>query len=192
MNKILCFFNFRSPYAYIGVKKAINSGIDLEYIPLCYLPREILESFSDPLVNPYKSTYLFEDSKRLFGELDIEMASNIAGDCNWPAVHSAWLCANDNGYGVKFMMEAYKSRWERGLNLEDVDVIINICDQIGFESNLAIDAMKDKDLDARLKSYTKLMRKEQIFGVPTFVYDGERFWGQDRVESLLIRLKSNN
>ena len=44
--------------------------------------------------------------------------------------------------------------------------------------------MNDKDFDDRLKSYTKIMREYKVFGVPTFVYKGEIFWGQDRVYAL--------
>lgn len=191
MKEIQCYFNFRSPYSYLGVKKALDKKLDLKFIPLCYLPREVLESFSDPIGSPYKKSYFFEDIARLFQAEGIKMAANIAGDCNWPKVHAAWLAANDEGFGKEFMMEAYKFRWELGLNLEDKSVINEICSQIGFDSNISLTAMQDKDFDNRLKSYTKLMRENQVFGVPTFVYGVERFWGQDRVQYLLKRLKDN-
>ena len=44
--------------------------------------------------------------------------------------------------------------------------------------------MDDNSFDDRLKSYTKVMRKYKIFGVPTFVYKDEIFWGQDRIYAL--------
>ena len=43
LEKVKCFFNFRSPYAYLGVKKAIEESIDMEFFPLCYMPKEIVE-----------------------------------------------------------------------------------------------------------------------------------------------------
>ena len=30
-NEILCFFNFRSPYAYIGIKKALDLNLTLKF-----------------------------------------------------------------------------------------------------------------------------------------------------------------
>ncbi len=65
---ILCFFNFRSPYAYVGIKKALKLDLKLKFIPFCYVPKEILEAVT--LNNPYKRDYLMEDCKRLFDELD--------------------------------------------------------------------------------------------------------------------------
>ena len=31
--------------------------------------------------------------------------------------------------------------------------------------------------------------EERIFGVPTFVVDGQRFWGNDRIDFLLDELR---
>ena len=32
-NEVLCFFNFRSPYAYVGIKKALKLNIKLKFVP---------------------------------------------------------------------------------------------------------------------------------------------------------------
>ena len=50
--------------------------------------------------------------------------------------------------------------------------------------------MNDEKIDNQLKSLTKIMRELKVFGVPTFIYKNERFWGQDRVISLKERLDS--
>ncbi|MDG2060551.1 MAG: DsbA family protein [SAR86 cluster bacterium] len=190
MEKIKCFFNFRSPYSYLGVKKALDKGLDLEFIPLCYLPREVLESFSDPTASPFKRTYLFEDCNRLFKEEGVQMAEKIAGDCNWPRVHAAWLAASDEGLGKEFMLHAYNFRWQSGLNLEEEAVIQDICEIIELNPDVCISAMNDERFDKRLKSYTKVMREYEVFGVPTFLYKRERFWGQDRIDLLMSVFKN--
>ena len=43
-------------------------------------------------------------------------------------------------------------------------------------------AMDNEDIDKDLKSLTKIMRELKVFGVPTFIYKKERFWGQDRLD----------
>ena len=47
LEKVKCFFNFRSPYAYLGVKKAIEESIDMEFFPLCYMPKEIVDTLKE-------------------------------------------------------------------------------------------------------------------------------------------------
>ena len=44
--------------------------------------------------------------------------------------------------------------------------------------------MNNEDIDKNLKSLTKIMRELKVFGVPTFIYKKERFWGQDRLNYL--------
>ena len=74
-NEVLCFFNFRSPYAYVGIKKALELDITPKFVPFCYVPKEILEAVT--LNNPYKRDYLMEDCKRLFNDLNIDLVSEI-------------------------------------------------------------------------------------------------------------------
>ena len=82
------------------------------------------------------------------------------------------------------MIEAFNQRWHQKNDLGHTEIISNICEKISFDKDTAISAMDDKDFDDRLKSYTKIMREYKVFGVPTFVYKGEIFWGQDRIYAL--------
>ena len=51
METITCFFNFRSPYAYLGVRKALEKNIKFKFIPVCYLPKELLKFLADGAEN---------------------------------------------------------------------------------------------------------------------------------------------
>jgi 2-hydroxychromene-2-carboxylate isomerase len=183
-NDLLCFFNFRSPYAYIGIKKAIDSGLRPVFLPFCYVPKEILEAVT--LNNPYKRDYLLEDCKRLFDEEKINLVDEIPADCNWPKVHAAWHIINEENLdlGLEFMLKAFECRFQKGLNIGSKEIIIKICNDIGFDSELALNAMEDEEIDNYLKSLTKIIRELKVFGVPTLVYKRERFWGQDRLPYL--------
>lgn len=185
LEKVKCFFNFRSPYAYLGVKKAIEENINMEFFPLCYMPKEIVEFFINASGNEYKRSYLYLDCNRLFKEIGIENVSeSLNKEANWPKVHSAWLSADDNNLGNEFMMEAFNQRWHKKNDLGNVGIIEGICEKIGFDKKIAISAMDDDSFDNRLKSYTKIMREYKVFGVPTFIYKDEIFWGQDRIYAL--------
>lgn len=189
MEEIICFFNFRSPYGYLGVRKALEKNIKLKFIPVCYLPKELIQFLADASKNDYKRSYLFEDCERLFEQIGIKNVSEIISkEANWPKIHAAWLCAEENGFGDNFMIEAFETRWRDRLDLGKKEIIEKICIKIGFEKDLAINAMDNEDYDSKLKSYTKIMRKNKIFGVPTFLYKNERYWGQDRIDILYDRV----
>ena len=87
MEKITCFFNFRSPYGYLGIKKAQERGVKLDYIPVCYLPKELIKFLSTASENEYKRSYLFEDCERLFKEIGIENVSETISKEAW----AGWL-----------------------------------------------------------------------------------------------------
>lgn len=189
METITCFFNFRSPYAYLGVRKALEKNIKFKFIPVCYLPKELLKFLADGAENEYKRSYLFEDCERLFEEIGIKNVSKIiTKEANWPKVHASWLCAEENGFGDKFMIEAFDARWKNNLDLGKNEVIEEICNKIGFNKDLGLNAMNDENYDTKLKSFTKIMRENKVFGVPTFLYKNERYWGQDRIETLYNRI----
>ena len=192
LETITCFFNFRSPYAYLGVRKALEKNLKFKFIPVCYHPKELLKFLEDAAENEYKRSYFFEDCERLFEEIGIKNVSKIISkEANWPKVHASWLCAEENGFGDSFMLEAFNARWKNNLDIGKEDIIEEICNKIGFSKDLALSAMNDDRYDKQLKSFTKIMRENKVFGVPTFLYKNERFWGQDRIEILYNRISED-
>ena len=192
LETITCFFNFRSPYAYLGVRKALEKNLKFKFIPVCYLPKELLKFLEDAAENEYKRSYFFADCERLFEEIGIKNVSKIISkEANWPKVHASWLCAEENGFGDSFMLEAFNARWKNNLDIGKEDIIEEICNKIGFSKDLALSAMNDDGYDKQLKSFTKIMRENKVFGVPTFLYKNERFWGQDRIEILYNRISED-
>jgi len=45
------------------------------------------------------------------------------------------------------------------------------------------------EVQARYDSYTQSAMDAQVFGAPTYVIDGEMFWGQDRLDFVAEKLK---
>ena len=46
------------------------------------------------------------------------------------------------------------------------------------------------EVQARYDSYTQSAIEAQVFGAPTYLIDGEMFWGQDRLDFVTQKLKS--
>jgi 2-hydroxychromene-2-carboxylate isomerase len=78
-------------------------------------------------------------------------------------------------------------RLERELDIEDAaalrSVLVEVgADATGFDDFLAGEGRAEHD---RLRAEAESLG---VFGVPTFVIDGELFWGHDRIESVCERL----
>ena len=72
--------------------------------------------------------------------------------------------------------------WAEDRNIGDAQTLA----QIATEQGLDVAALKGAAAQARsaYDAYTQEAIERQVFGAPTYVLDGEPFWGQDRLEFL--------
>ena len=81
--------------------------------------------------------------------------------------------------------------WINDINTDDDNEIFKIAKEI-----LDIESIKniyfDKKVSSILEANTSDAFKNDIFGVPTFFYNGQVFWGQDRIFFLEKEIKKSN
>jgi 2-hydroxychromene-2-carboxylate isomerase len=72
--------------------------------------------------------------------------------------------------------------WAEERNIGDAQTLA----QIAREQGLNGTALQDQAAQARsvYDSYTQEAIERQVFGAPTYVFEGEPFWGQDRLDFL--------
>ena len=99
------------------------------------------------------------------------------------------LAAIKLGNKLTFGNACLKSLWALEKNISDEKTLEEICNQL----NLKFDEIKKIAVSAEINDeYTKNSNdaiNQDIFGAPTFVLNGEIFWGQDRLEYLEDALK---
>tara|TARA_E500000178_G_C16689681_1_gene603129 strand:+ start:90 stop:704 length:615 start_codon:yes stop_codon:yes gene_type:complete len=81
--------------------------------------------------------------------------------------------------------------WVDDLNINDEDLIFDIAKKTEDIVKLKNYYFSD-ETDIILKSHTNDAFKQDIFGVPTFLYNNEIFWGQDRLFFLEKLIKKLN
>ena len=76
-------------------------------------------------------------------------------------------------------------------DVADVQTVRGVADAVGLDGEgLVKRAMEDEGLKSQEERITRQAVERGIFGAPTFVYQGEPFWGQDRIEFLEEAIKS--
>jgi len=102
----------------------------------------------------------------------------------------AGMCAEDQGLFRPFADRVFERFWKRELEVEDPSVLASILEEVGAESSVFRRYVANEDAEAkpRLKACFAEAARDQVFGVPTFVVDGELFWGYDRVDWVIRRL----
>ena len=79
----------------------------------------------------------------------------------------------------------FKAMWMSNINLSEPDNIINTLKHGGFDSKEFLSAAENQEIKDELKSVTSEAIEKGLFGVPTFIIDGELIFGQDRMHWFL-------
>jgi len=180
------YFSFRSPYSWLALHRAeaalASTGIALEYVPVFPPP----EFANDPLNFPDKVNYFREDLERIARAYGLPFALPEPFDCNWLRPHAAFFSAHDAGRGVEFSKALFDARFCRGENLGDDRVIGECASRAGLEPGRIVAAQDELPSQERLMlGMIQAVTDHQLFGVPLFVFRGERFWGNDRIDWLV-------
>jgi len=102
------------------------------------------------------------------------------------------IAANERGRGLEFSREVSSllwdgsvSGWDQGTHLADAAARAGV-DLTELEGAIVADPDR---YEARLHENDRALRAAGHWGVPVMVYEGEPFFGQDRFDMLVWRLK---
>lgn len=202
------FFSFRSPYSYLAVGRyrAMTEEYDLAIALRTVWPIAI----RDPSIlftgNPNVGRYIFIDAARSAQMLGIPyrwprpdpVAQNLATReiaAEQPHIHR--LCrmgqaAERAGRGLAFADEVSRviwsgtvDDWHEGDHLAEAAARAGL-DFAALEAEAADDAAA---LDAEIEANQAALEAAGHWGVPTLVFEGEPFFGQDRIAMAQWRME---
>ena len=86
-----------------------------------------------------------------------------------------------------YSSRVFERLWRQELDVESRAAIAAVIDEVGLESS---DFLHYADNGARadLDACFAEANRDEVFGVPTFIVDGERFWGEDRIDWVIRKL----
>jgi 2-hydroxychromene-2-carboxylate isomerase len=185
-DSIRFYFSFRSPYAWLAAERLESElgdlGVPIERIPIFPTP----ELFpNDPSALPNKQAYLIQDIPRLAREQGLKVRFPSASDTDWALPHAAFLGSLRHGTGQRFMVEVFRKRFHEGLDVGEEAVIADAARKAGLDPEATLSAGHSEALRAEASDGWRLAgERDRIFGVPSFVYAGRLYWGQDRMHFL--------
>ena len=190
------FFATVSPWAYLGharfVAMAAAAGAVVRVKPMD-LGEIFPLSGGLPLAKraPQRQAYRLVELKRFSDWLGIPL---IPQPAHFPVsgTESAQLIvATDLALGSAAAMDLAgrvgAACWAQQRNLADAAVLRTLLDEAGLPATL-MDQAATPEVAARYAGYTQEAKALGIFGAPSYVIDGEIFWGQDRLDFVGRRL----
>jgi 2-hydroxychromene-2-carboxylate isomerase len=186
------WIDLRSPYSYLAKDPAyaleVELGVALNLRPFT-LDIAGAYNVNDPKAaerGMRRIKYLYADVRRFANQrgLVIYGPKKIFDP---RLIHLAWLFAEQSGRGRAFVDAAYPRFFKRELDYEDRAVVTALLREIGAPDDGFDEFAAGQGLAALLAHQAEAER-QGVFAVPTFVVDGELFWGQDRIDFVRAKL----
>jgi 2-hydroxychromene-2-carboxylate isomerase len=186
------WLDLRSPYSFLAKDPAYaletEFGVALRLRPFS-LEIAGAVNLNDPAAMARglrKIKYLYADARRFANPRGITLLGPKK-IFDQKLVHLAWLYAEKSGRGRALVDLAYPRFFKRELDYEDrgaIDALLKEAgvDPAGFETFVAGEGPDE------LAAHQAEAEKQGVFAVPTFVVDGELFWGQDRLDFVRAKL----
>jgi 2-hydroxychromene-2-carboxylate isomerase len=91
----------------------------------------------------------------------------------------------NSGAVHEFARRGCETVWARELDIADPRTIVAVADESGLSGDRLLSrAEKEQQFLGKEEALTDEAIAKRYFGGPTYVYRGEPFWGQDRLEML--------
>jgi 2-hydroxychromene-2-carboxylate isomerase len=86
------------------------------------------------------------------------------------------------GWGVEYIRLTYKRWFQEGKEPAVEPNISEIFKLLNLDYEKTMNEANTESINNMYEANTNLARQKKIFGSPTFIYEDENFWGDDRME----------
>jgi 2-hydroxychromene-2-carboxylate isomerase len=193
MDKVVdYYFATNSPWSYLGherfVSLASEHGASIALHPVD-LGKVFPGSGGLPLAKraPQRQAYRLVELKRWSEHLriPIHLQPKFAGAD--PNVSALWVLAaleHGIGAGLAMALGAMRARWAEERDAADPATLRYVAHHAGLDGDQLAARAADPEIQARYDAATQKAIDAQVFGAPWYVYRGEPYWGQDRLDFL--------
>jgi carboxymethylenebutenolidase len=77
-----------------------------------------------------------------------------------------------------------RATWVEERDMADPAQLAAVLRQQRLEADALLELAKTSEIDAEYERLTQEAIERDVFGAPTYAYNGELFWGQDRLDLL--------
>jgi 2-hydroxychromene-2-carboxylate isomerase len=195
--RITCYFTTVSPWAYIGHAPFLSIARDY-YVAIDWKPVNLSEIFPQtgglPLAKrpPARQRYRMLELQRWRDKRGLNFSLHPK---HWPfdcalADRSVIALVQGGKDAATYIGGVFKAVFEEERNCADETVLGEILSASGHDTRSIIAAARSSEIEAAYESNGAEALAAGVFGSPTYVREGELFWGQDRLELLQDALHS--
>tara|TARA_B100000945_G_scaffold317683_1_gene321012 strand:+ start:139 stop:726 length:588 start_codon:yes stop_codon:yes gene_type:complete len=187
------YFDFSSPYAYIGYKEIKRfekkNSLKIKYMPVFLGGLHNSAGITPAAFNKLKSKYMLEDTKLICEKKNISFNFNSYFPIKTVNFMRGAIIARDEEFEKIYIEKIFNAIWKDGLNMNDQIVINKVLKNIDLNPETFLTKAADQKIKDKLRKLTDDALKKGIFGAPTFFVNKKMFWGQDRLSYAIDEAK---
>lgn len=191
--RLRIYTDYKSPFAYIANKRLFeierDLDVELEWRPYTLRIPEFMGAVEERTPHFWRKVrYLYMDARRLANAqgLTIKGPKRIY---NGFFASAGMLYAQRHGFFRAYHDTVFRKFWNRELDIDELPEMSAVIASLGgsaaeFEVYVQGDARAEHD---RIIDEAEALG---VFGVPAMVFNGELFWGTDRIDLLVERIRN--
>lgn len=185
------WIEFASTYSYVAVERvaslARDAGVVIEWKPFLLGPIFREQGWNDSPFNlyPRKGEYMWRDMQRLCARhgLPFRRPSQFPRS-GLTAARITLAMADAPGCG-DFVRAVYRANFAEDRDIANWDVLVSLLCDMGHDPDPIVERASSGAIREGLKKQNEQAVELGLFGAPSFIVDGELFWGQDRLEDAI-------
>jgi len=193
MAPVQFWFDFASTYSYVASQRvgdrAAAAGVTLEWKPFLLGPIFRRQGWDDSPynLNPARGRYMWMDVERQCRRHGSPFRKPSQFPRNPLLAARVALAGTGRAWLADFVRAAFRANFADDRDIADPAVIQEILRRLGQDAQGLLALAQDPGNKERLRLQTEAAWEVGIFGAPTFVVEGELFWGNDRLEEAFDR-----
>jgi len=200
MSKTIDYYHFLiSPWSYLAIKRFNQVRADNDVV-VNYKPIDVMQTFDEmgglppAKRHPSRQRYRMDELKRWAAHLNVPINFTPAHFPTNQALAAQMVYAANGATGdakaADFSDAVLTACWAQEKNISDEATLVELAESVGLAGTELLEKAKQDAYAQQLQATTIEAHKNDVFGSPTYMVDGELFWGQDRIEFLTRHLNA--
>jgi 2-hydroxychromene-2-carboxylate isomerase len=180
-----------SPFVWLATKQVARieaAGVQVEMVPVLFAAMLNKHGLVGPAEVPAKRVLTFRDVMRQADAQGLAFVGPPGHPFNPLPMLRMATAIDGRVERIAFVTAVMAACWEQGQDAQDFGVLARVARDCGLDGEALVAAASSPEVKAALARATEQAIADGVFGVPSFVYQDELFWGADRIDSLLRRV----
>ena len=192
MKNIEFWFSIGSTYTYLSVNRSLEiekkENLIFEWKP--FSVRKIMMDMDNiPFTPPskkIKSDYMWRDIERRskFYDFDVKVPAPYPLT-QFDLANQIAILGMNEGWGVSYVVKTYQRWFQQGKEPAVEPNLTEILEELNLDTSKIMEHAQDPKINDQYIKNTEEAYKKGVFGSPSFIYKGEVFWGDDRLEDCI-------